>query len=103
MALAPDIVYVCRPGDDNEELRYSLRSLRNLPHGRVFVAGYCPVWVSSEVERIPVPRMSDKHTHALASLVAAMNDERVSDPFVMFNDDFYIMRPMDRVPILHTG
>lgn len=100
---APDIVYVCRPGDDNEELRYSLRSLSNLSHGKVFVAGYCPSWVSAEVERIPVPQMRDKHTHALASLIAAMDDPRVSDPFLMFNDDFYIMHPMDRVPILHTG
>jgi len=100
---APDIVYVCRPGDDNEELRYSLRSLSNLPHDKVFVAGYCPVWVSDQVERIPVPQMRDKHTHALASLIAAMNSPQVSDPFVMFNDDFFIMQPMDKVPVLHTG
>jgi len=32
-----------------------------------------------------------------------MNDERVSDPFLMFNDDFYVMHPMEKVPILHTG
>ncbi len=100
---APDIVYLCRPGEDNEELRYSLRSLANLPHGKVFIAGYCPSWVSAEVERIPVPQMRDKHTHALASLIAALNDERVSDPFLMFNDDFYVMHPMEKIPVLHNG
>lgn len=101
--MAVDLVYLCRPGDDNEELRYSLRSLRNLPHGRVFIAGYCPSWVSSEVERIPVAPMAKKHDHALAGLVAALNHPEVSDPFLMFNDDFFIMQPMDSVPVLHLG
>jgi hypothetical protein len=98
-----DIVYVCRPGDDNEELRYSLRSLRNLPHGKVWIAGYCPSWVSDEVGRIPVPQMASKHQHALASLIAAMDHPEVSDPFLLFNDDFYVMQPMDRIPVLHNG
>ena len=100
---APDIVYVCRPGDDNEELRYSLRSLSNLPHGKVWIAGYCPVWVSQEVERIPVPAMAHKQDHALAGLIAAMDHPEVSDPFVMFNDDFYVMHPMEKIPVLHEG
>ena len=103
MTSPPDVVYVCRPGDDNEELRYSLRSLRNLPHGRVWIAGYCPSWVSEEVGRIPVAQMASKHQHALASLIAAMDHPEVSDPFLMFNDDFYIMQPMDKVPVLHNG
>jgi len=100
---APDVVYVCRPGDDNEELRYSLRSLRNLPHGKVWIAGYCPTWVSAEVERIAVPARASKHDHALASLIAAMDHPEVSDPFLMMNDDFYIMREMEKVPVLHNG
>ena len=99
----PDVVYVCRPGDDNEELRYSLRSLRNLPHGKVWIAGYCPVWVSAEVQRIAVPARASKHDHALASLIAAMDHPEVSDPFLMFNDDFYVMRAMEKVPVLHNG
>ena len=99
----PDVVYVCRPGDDNEELRYSLRSLSNLPHDKVWIAGYCPTWVSDEVQRIAVPQMASKHQHALASLIAAMDHPEVSDPFLMFNDDFYVMRAMEKVPVLHNG
>lgn len=97
-----DIVYVCRHGEDNEELRYSLRSLANLPHDRVWIAGGCPSWVQG-VNRIPVAPMRHKHDHALASLVAALNHPDVSDPFLMFNDDFYVMRPMERMPVLHEG
>ena len=34
-----DLVYLVRPGEQNEELRWSLRSLVNLPHERVFEVG----------------------------------------------------------------
>jgi hypothetical protein len=33
----PDVVYVVRPGEKNEELRDSLRSLAHLPHGKGWV------------------------------------------------------------------
>lgn len=97
-----DVVYINRPGDDNEELRYSLRSLRNLPHGKVFVSGYCPVWVQG-VEVISQERMRDKQTSALTNLIAALNCNEVSDPFVIFNDDFFVMQPLEEVPLLHLG
>jgi len=32
-----------------------------------------------------------------------MDHPEVSDPFLMFNDDFYVMRAMDKVPVLHNG
>ena len=98
-----DVVYINRPGDENEELRYSLRSLRNVPHGRVWIVGYCPTWVSSLVERIPVEGMRDKQTSALQNLIAALEHPEVSDPFLIFNDDFFAMQPMDQIPTYHLG
>ena len=68
--MTPDIVYVVRPGERNEELRYSLRSLSNLPHGRVWIAGYMPKWVTG-VEHIPSPAKPGSHVHAKANLRAA--------------------------------
>lgn len=97
-----DIVYICRPGDTNEELRYSLRSLRNLPHERVWFAGYTPTWVTG-VGSIPVADHFDKQTSALKNLIAACQSEEVSDPFLIFNDDFYIMQPLEQMPVLHRG
>ena len=41
-----DAVYYVRPGDRNDELRYSLRSLANLPHDRVWIVGHTPPWVT---------------------------------------------------------
>jgi len=97
-----DVVYIVRPGDRNEELRYSLRSLANLAHDRVFVAGYRPLWV--DAEHIAAPqRQGDKQGNAQRNLRAACSDDRVSDPFVVFNDDMFVMRRMRKVPTLHRG
>jgi hypothetical protein len=98
----PDIVYVVRPGEQNEELRYSLRSLINLPHGRVWVAGFCPWWVI-DVGVIRVATRPGGHQSAKANLRAACEHPDVSEQFVYFNDDFFVMQPLERMPILHRG
>ena len=43
-----DVVYCVKELITNEELRYSLRSLRNLPHRKVWIFGGCPKWVNTE-------------------------------------------------------
>lgn len=99
---APDIAYICRAGDDNEELRHSLRSLVNLPHGRVFLFGDAPSWVRNvEIRRFPLLR--DKQLTAVRNLREACSDPELSDPFIVFNDDFYVMHPMNELPVLHLG
>lgn len=98
----PDVVYVVRPGDDNEELRYSLRSLRNLPHGEVWIAGHCPPWLTN-VHRIPVPPAESKYASSTANLRAAADHDGVAERFVYCNDDFFIVEPLAEVPALHRG
>lgn len=99
-----DVVYLVRMGDRNEELRHSLRSLRHLTHDRVWIAGYCPTWVSDLVGRIPVeqnPRT--KYRNGERNLRAALAHPDVSDPFVLMNDDFFILGELEEVPVLHRG
>lgn len=43
-----DIVYFVKESAKNEELRYSLRSLKNFPHGRVWFYGYCPSFLKPD-------------------------------------------------------
>ena len=99
MTSRPDVCYVVREGDDNEELRYSLRSLRNLPHGQVFIAGYKPSWVQNVVH-LPVAQGNFKHANSGGNLLVACRDKRLSDDFGLMNDDFFIMSPIGRVPNL---
>lgn len=99
-----DVVYLVRPGEDNEELRYSLRSLAtNLPHGRVWMAGHRPEWVSRTVRHIEVPPDADKHRSSTANLLAACSDPGVPEHVLLFNDDFFITRPIPAVPAMHRG
>lgn len=97
-----DVVYIVGSGDDNEELRYSLRSLRNLPHDAVWIAGYIPRWVTG-VGRIPVEQASHKYANGVANVKAACLHPGVSEEFVYFNDDFFVLRPIDAIPVLHRG
>lgn len=96
-----DIVYLCRKGD-NEELRYSLRSVaKNLPESRVWLVGYKPNWYSGDF--ISVPDISSKfyNIHNLINHIAF--DDQISDDFIMMNDDFFITKPLDTVPVYHGG
>ena len=98
----PDIVYVVKQGETNPALRYSLRSLSNLPHGRVWIAGYKPRWVTN-VEHLPLRQTRTKYENSTANLLAAATHDDVSEEFVYFNDDFFVIQPMASIPILHRG
>jgi len=91
-----DVVYICRSGP-NEELRYSLRSLVNIEHDRVFVFGGAPAWYTGNL--IGVPQTGTKQQNAKQNLLTACLHSRVSDPFLLMNDDFYIVKPT--VPTLY--
>jgi hypothetical protein len=95
-----DVVYVCRKGE-NEELRYSLRSLANLPHTNVWVVGGAPDWYTGNL--IKVKQQSTKYRNVRANLRAVVNCDDISDEFVLFNDDFFVVQPVDSVPYYHGG
>ena len=42
-----DIVYVVGENERNESLKYSLRSLKNIPHDDVYIIGHKPAWVKN--------------------------------------------------------
>lgn len=100
--MTPDVVYVVRFSRHSEELRYSLRSLANLPHGKVWIAGHMPEWVTG-VEHIRTSRKPGSHVDAKTNLRAACEHPDVSEEFIYFNDDFFVMQPMDSLPVMHRG
>ena len=87
-----DLVYICRDGD-NEELRYSLRSIeKNFPGHNVWVVGYKPDWYSGPF--IPVKDTSNKFNNIRLAMIEACNHPGVSDDFVLMNDDFFLIKPI---------
>lgn len=97
-----DVVYYVRPGERNEELRYSLRSLQNMPHERVWLVGHKPAWVTG-VEHIPNRSNGSSPQHNATSHLLAACDAVPAERFVVFNDDFYVMEPIEHIPALHAG
>jgi len=88
-----DVVYVI--GADSEELRYSLRSLGNLAGvDQVWIAGHCPKWVQG-VETLTTRQKSDRYRNTSHNLRRAIGTKAVSDPFILFNDDFMALRPVE--------
>lgn len=96
-----DYVYTCRTGD-NEELRYSIRSvIKNLPEGNIWVVGGKPNWYAGNF--IDVPQTAGKYQNVRRSLQTICNTNQISDNFVLMNDDFFILNKLDSVPTFHGG
>ncbi len=100
-----DLVYIVRPGNDNPELRYSLRSVEaNLPHERVWIFGHRPRWCVN-VEHVFMAQRDPalyKRENAL-SLLGLITAQAI-DRFVLMNDDFFVvdMAPAEPAPV-HRG
>lgn len=89
-----DIVFPYKRSPDDFELRYSLRSLVNVPHSRVIIAGDHPSVVNESLTVIKNPRTgTDRYVLSTSNIFAAINRVDVSDQFLVFNDDFFILKP----------
>ncbi|WP_328643530.1 hypothetical protein [Streptomyces canus] len=99
-----DLVVPVRQGAVNTQLRYALRSwAAHLPHRRVWLIGYRPPWVEGTYY-LSTPQTGTKYVNTTRAVAAACRSRSVSDPFVLLNDDFFVMEPLpDGVPVLHRG
>lgn len=96
-----DVFYPVLPTvDDNLELRYSLRSLANMPHGKVFIYTSKPIkWLSNEVIQVPAEILSsNKFCRVNKKIELACRNEQISENFVLMNDDFFILKPIKTLP-----
>lgn len=98
-----DVVYVNRDGG-NPELQYSLRTLVNVDHDRVWLFGGAPSWINEDTVLFK-KRMQGgtPYSSTRGHIQAACGTAEVSDPFVLWNDDFFAMRHVGEVPVYHRG
>lgn len=107
-----DILYIigenCSKCNYNE-LRYSLRSIEKYGKniGRVFVAGYCPDFLSDEVIKIPVEQpykynpnendliLTEKHCNMLYTILYVIDNSDISEEFLVSMDDHIYIRDVD--------
>lgn len=101
---AYDVVYPVKMVGRNYELMFSLRSLKNIPHGRVVLSGHIPPWAKNTINLPRHPKsIEDSKEGSRRNLQTACKWEGLTDKFILMNDDFFIMRPLDKIPMLHRG
>ena len=100
--MIPSLVYIVRPGDDNEELRYSLRSVAvNLPHCEVWIVGHCPRWVRN-VRRVELKPDPEKWRN-IAQNARAASERIAADRVVLMADDLFVVESVETMPVFHMG
>ena len=86
-----DIVYFVKDTPDNEELRYSLRSLSNFHHKKVCFYGGCPKGLKPDIHFEFKQDGKTKWDNVGKMLRSACNNDAITKNFWLFNDDFFIM------------
>jgi hypothetical protein len=84
----------------SDELRYMLRSTANIPHNDVFVIGDHPRF---NIHHIPYRQTIDVAKNTLEILNTAVNSRDISEEFIWWHDDTYLMKPVDSIENNHRG
>lgn len=96
-----DFVYICKDGD-NEELRYSIRSVvKNCNPNNIWVVGGKPDWYAGNY--ISVDQKYSKYKNAFINFKTIVNTGKISEDFILMNDDFFITKPIKKIVSYYNG
>lgn len=96
-----DIVYILKNNCDGYELRYSLRSLKNMDHGKVWFIGGQPDGLYPDGRMAFEQQGETKWERVRNSLIKVCRNKDITDDFWLFNDDFFILKPIDETPLFN--
>lgn len=95
-----DVVYIL--GKESRwydtEIKYSVRSvekhLKNYRH--IFLIGQKPMFFNDEIIEIPYQDIyGNKSRNIMAKILRAASDKRISKEFMLFNDDYFLLKDVD--------
>lgn len=95
-----NFVYICRDGD-NEELRYSIRSvIKHFPEANILLVGGKPNWYSG-----PFIKLSDQENkfESIVNCYKKICKLDSIDDFILMNDDFFILKRPESFEHLYDG
>jgi hypothetical protein len=96
-----DYVYICREGN-NEELRYSIRSVvKNTNCRNIWIIGHKPEWYSGNF--FMVKDVGSKFSNIINCTKTIPLIDDISDDFIMMNDDFFFLKYIDSPTTYHGG
>lgn len=94
-----DIVYILKEDVEAEELRYSLRSVcKNFPYHKIWFYGGKPEGITPDewvhhYQKGVMPWEKTANT-----IEAVCRNKEITEDFWLFNDDFYVMKPVEDMP-----
>lgn len=102
-----DVVYILKNDIDsinNDELRYSLRSVeKNFLYNRIWFYGGCPDWVDTENHIAFQQQGLNKWAKSTSTLRAICENDAITEEFYLFNDDFFILKPYSQDVAIVNG
>ena len=99
-----DIVYMVKDAVYNDELRYSLRSVEeNFPYKQVWFIGGKPMYAHPDQQIIVNQKGGTKWDRVRAMLRMVAENDKITEDFVLFNDDFFILQPLAGLPSFSYG
>ena len=106
-----DLLYILNNSSrwNNNEIRYSLRSLKNVRNkGRIFICGYLPPFINEEkVVHIPAEDISKNKlknaVHKIKTACLGKDEKKISDDFILMNDDFFFLKKVDSIKYFRKG
>lgn len=101
-----DLVYILGNGSKwyDNEIRFSLRSAeRYFKYRHIFVIGEKPSWMQGVIYIKAEDSERNKLMNARNKYLVACNDERVSEDFVLMNDDFFFLREVETIENYSRG
>lgn len=99
-----DVVYILKLDLSNPELIYSLRSLeKNLPHSSVWFCGGQPCELMPDKRMNVIQHGANRYERVRDSMIRICENDEITENFWLFNDDFFILRPMEIVPVWYNG
>ena len=90
-----DVVYILKKNTDPQELIYSLRSLKNFPHRKVWFVGGQPDGLYPDGRIKHEQTGVTKWERVRSSLIKITECDEITDDFYLFNDDFFVMKCME--------
>lgn len=86
--------------NDDEELRYSLRSLKNISFDRLFIVGDKPSWIQN-VTHIPMGDIPYFRECSICAKMLAACDH--TDEWIRWDDDYILLKPIKEIKPWHSG
>ena len=99
-----DIVYVLKNDVEADELIYSLRSVEaNMPHARVVFVGGKPDGIEPDLYLPHEQKGVNNWERSTSSIEYVAKCKEISDDFWLFNDDFFVMKPIKELKPIYNG